>query len=226
MIVNLYFVRHGYPDYSKDCLTIHGKIQADRASEFLRNIPFDFIYASELGRAVETASFLSNKINVPIIKLNWAREDLAWKDFAVYTESYKHDVWIFFEGEYLDRLRQLQNDKYWYKDPMFPEKVEQGIKRINNAVDDWLLSMNIKHDRKNKTFTAIGKVPENIALFAHGGFGAAFFSSITDMIYSYYVSNYTPFFCCSISHLKINLDGKTPIEIALYNYIEHLKTKK
>lgn len=225
MIVNLYFVRHGFPDYAHDCLTEHGKLQAERAAEFLKNIPFKAAYASELGRAVETASFLTKKLDIPIIKLNWAREDLAWQNFAIYQEEYKHDTWIFFPGKYLERMKELQEDKCWYKDPLFPPKVGEGIKRINDAVDEWLLSMNIKHDREQKTFTAVGEVPENIILFAHGGFGSAFFPSITDMIYSYYVSNYMSFLCCSISEVKINLDGKTPIEIIYYNYIEHLKKK-
>ena len=223
MVINLYFVRHGMPDYEKDVLTAQGKREAEAASEVLKHIPFNVIYSSALGRAVETASFLANKISAPIIKMDWCREDLAWQNFGYFNERLNHEGWIFWNGPYLDKMKTLQEDPLWYQDPLFPSKIGEGIIRINNAVDEWLLSMNIKHDRKHKTFKAVGDVPNNIILFAHGGFGSAFFPSVMDMIYSYYASNYADFQLCSITQIEINLDNKTPAKIIRYNDVEHLK---
>ena len=223
MVINLYFVRHGMPDYTRDVLTEQGKKEAENASQALKHIPFNVIYSSSLGRAVETASFLANIINAPIIKLDWAREDLAWENFAYVNERTGYRGWIFWDCPIKDKMKPLQNDPLWYKNPDIPEKVGEGIIRINNAVDEWLLSMNIKHDRKKKTFSAIGEVPQNIILFAHGGFGAAFFASIKDMNYAYYVWHYTDLELCSISQIEITLDNKSPMKIIRYNDVEHHK---
>ena len=223
MVINLYFVRHGMPDYTHDVLTEQGKQEAENASQALKHIPFNVIYSSSLGRAVETASFLANKINVPIIKMDWCREDLAWENFAYVNERTGHRGWIFWDCPIKDAMKDSQDDPLWYKKPGIPEMVGKGIVRINKALDEWLLSMNIKHDRKKKTFKAIGEVPENIILFAHGGFGSAFYASITDMNYAYYAWHYMEFELCSITQLEINLDDKTPIKVIRYNDVEHHK---
>ena len=39
--MNIYFIRHGMPDYKIDSLTELGKYQADHTSDYLKNIPFD-----------------------------------------------------------------------------------------------------------------------------------------------------------------------------------------
>ena len=89
MIIDIYFIRHGDPNYELDCLTGLGKRQADKTGEYLSNIPFDVIYASSLGRAMETASYTAKRLKLPIIKLDWAREDKAWEEISMYYESRK-----------------------------------------------------------------------------------------------------------------------------------------
>ena len=81
--MNIYFIRHGMPDYKIDSLTELGKYQADHTSDYLKNIPFDMIFSSTLGRAYETAQYLAKKINKEIIKLEWAIEDIAGSGFPV-----------------------------------------------------------------------------------------------------------------------------------------------
>ena len=49
--MRLIFVRHGEPDYEKDCLTETGKIQAAAAAERLAGEGISEIYASPCGRA-------------------------------------------------------------------------------------------------------------------------------------------------------------------------------
>ena len=54
--MRIVFVRHGEPDYARDCLTENGKIQAALAAERLREEGIEEIYSSPLGRAAETAA--------------------------------------------------------------------------------------------------------------------------------------------------------------------------
>jgi broad specificity phosphatase PhoE len=76
----------------------------------------------------------------------------------------------------------------WYEHPDFARySFSAGIRRINEAVDGFLLSLGLRHDRKNSRYEVVGEVPERVALFAHQGFGMLFFSSLLDIPY--------PFFC-------------------------------
>ena len=53
--MRIVFVRHGHPNYEKDCLTELGHKQAQAAAERVANEGICEIYASTCGRAYETA---------------------------------------------------------------------------------------------------------------------------------------------------------------------------
>lgn len=72
--MNLYIVRHGNPDYMQDCLTELGHAQAEAAAAELETLEIDEIYASTMGRAMETAGHLAKRIGKEIHPEPWARE--------------------------------------------------------------------------------------------------------------------------------------------------------
>lgn len=81
--MRIIFVRHGHPDYKNDCLTELGHTQAKAAGERLKGEGIDRIYASTMGRAIETAGHIAEAIGYPIdniVKLDFMRE-IEW-DFA------------------------------------------------------------------------------------------------------------------------------------------------
>ena len=53
--MRLIMVRHGEPNYEKDCLTETGRQQAAAAAERLAREGITAVYASPMGRARETA---------------------------------------------------------------------------------------------------------------------------------------------------------------------------
>ena len=52
--MRLIFIRHGEPDYEKDCLTELGHKQAAAAAQRLLSEGIDEIYSSPQGRAFQT----------------------------------------------------------------------------------------------------------------------------------------------------------------------------
>ena len=50
--MRIIFVRHGEPNYEKDCLTPLGKLQAEAAAERLRDEGIDTVFSSPFGRAL------------------------------------------------------------------------------------------------------------------------------------------------------------------------------
>ena len=75
--MRIIFVRHGEPDYQRDCLTDRGKIQARAAAERLRDEGIDEIFSSPLGRAAETAAAAAEVLHLPVRTLDYMRE-LHW----------------------------------------------------------------------------------------------------------------------------------------------------
>ena len=222
MVVNIYYVRHGDPDYEHDTLTELGCKQAELTGKALKDIPFDNVFVSTSGRALLTCSYLTKLINQEPIKLEWMLEAKAWHNFASFNKILNRDSWIYHNDYLLDKMKELQNDDKWYEDKDFSPNVKEGIDRFAKEVDKWLLSMNIVHNRKNKTFLSIGKNPKNIILFAHEGAGTGFISSIMDLNYACFITNYPRLACCSITHIQITLDDKTPNQFIRYNDISHL----
>ena len=75
MKTTLILVRHGYSVSNEQkyftgnmdiALTELGKMQAQKCAEFLKDFPIDFIYSSDLSRAMDTAKPIAEKLNLPI----------------------------------------------------------------------------------------------------------------------------------------------------------------
>ena len=75
--MRIIFVRHGHPNYEKDCLTALGNKHAEAAAERLREEGIEQIFSSTCGRAYETAEYTAKMLGLPIIKCDFMRE-ISW----------------------------------------------------------------------------------------------------------------------------------------------------
>ena len=57
--MRIILIRHGDPNYEKDCLTELGHKQAEAAANRLLSEGIDGIYSSPQGRAMQTAEYFS-----------------------------------------------------------------------------------------------------------------------------------------------------------------------
>lgn len=139
MKTTLILVRHGY-SVSNDQkyftggmdipLTETGKLQAEKCAAYLKDIPADFIYSSDLSRAMDTAKPISEALNLPIIPDSALREISA-------------GLW---EGEYFTELEKR-----------FPESYRTWKENIGLAVCDGGESVKAFSDRILKGVTAIAE---------------------------------------------------------------------
>ena len=204
--MDLYYIRHGEPDYEHDSLTERGHYQAEETSKFLATIKFDKIFASSHGRAIQTAEHLTNKNHMEINEVDWAMEGKAWEHMTAIEED-GSKRWIFAVKKVRERLFELIDDPNWYDDPIFEPDLKEYILQGRKIVDEWLLSMNIKHE--NDKYKIVGKTPEKIALFAHGGFGILFASLVLDINYPKSVFDIGHLSLCGIYHFRIDDNGIT-----------------
>ena len=73
--MRLLIIRHGDPDYERDCLTEQGKREAEALADALEDTRIDAAYVSPLGRARLTAkAVLDRKKNIEPEILYWLRE--------------------------------------------------------------------------------------------------------------------------------------------------------
>lgn len=206
----LYYVRHGDPIYDPDSLTELGHKQAQALSNRFVLYGLDEIYASTSTRAQMTAEPTAKRLNLPIILCDWANEGLAWLDFAIQKED-GNKTWAFATQKYMDLFNSdavIALGDRWYEYPDFAnENFANGVKRVDDAVDEFMLSLGYKHDRAHRRYQRVGESKradgkeKRVALFAHQGFGLAFLSSLLDITY--------PFFC---THFDISHTGTSVIE--------------
>ena len=75
--MKIMFVRHGHPNYEKNCLTELGHLQAAAAAKRLKGDGIEAIYSSPYGRAVETAEHTARVLGLDIQILDFMHE-ITW----------------------------------------------------------------------------------------------------------------------------------------------------
>ena len=192
-----YYVRHGDPIYKPDSLTGLGTAQAEALKYRFATHGLDKIYSSTSNRAYLTASPTAELLKLPIEQLDWCKESHAFAEFSVLNENGDR-VWPFHNKKTVEAFvspELITLADRWYEHPAFEgTRIKEGIERIDREVDAFFLSLGYKHDRVNNIFIPVAPTDERVALFAHEGFGMAFFSSVLGIPY--------PTFCTrfGISH--------------------------
>jgi broad specificity phosphatase PhoE len=133
MSMKIYVVRHGQTvenfaeiiqGHQPGVLTELGHAQAQRVAERLREVSFDAIYASDLGRVVQTARYIATHHTVPVVYDPLLRERGA----GIYEGLPRRDLWqaeaesgqpiVDFRPEGGESFRDLQ------------ERIEQFLRRL------------------------------------------------------------------------------------------------
>jgi probable phosphoglycerate mutase len=190
----LFYVRHGDPIYSPDSLTPLGERQAEAVAKRLALYGVDRIYSSTSNRAILTSKPTCEILKKEPTLLEFAHENLAWKDLTVEREDGKGVTWLFNEKW----VRELFNDKSirdlgdrWYEHPAFAKHdYKKGIERIYNDIDAFFSELGYEHDRYTGKYKIKNANDKRIALFAHQGFGLAFLSHLTGIPYPRFTTHF------------------------------------
>ena len=199
-----FYVRHGHPIYNPDQLTPLGERQAEAVGKRLALYGIDKIYASTSNRAIQTAQPTAEILRKDIEQVDFAKEGYAWREFTA-KDSSGTVKWLFQNDVtrklfVSDEIRKLGNE--WYEHPMLGEsKCKEGIDRITAASDDFFKNLGYEHIAGTGTYKVINDNNDRVALFAHQGFGIAFFSCMLDIPYPQFSM-----------HFDITYTGMTVVE--------------
>lgn len=148
MANTFYIVRHGQTNWNilgktqghgNSDLTEQGIVQARELAEDITKYPIDYIYSSDLGRAIQTAEILGEKLNIEVQKTEGLRE----MGFGVW------------EGLLIDEIKKDYSDIYdiWRNDPHLVN-IPKGetLQVIKERVDNFIEEINKKHENKHIIF--------------------------------------------------------------------------
>ncbi|MBP3427022.1 MAG: histidine phosphatase family protein [Clostridia bacterium] len=184
--MRIIFVRHGHPDYEKDCLTPLGHRQARAAAERLKGEGIERIFSSPMGRARETAAYTAQALGLEVTALDFMHE-IRWG--AVDGEPIAHDghPWntaLDMVGAQEDLLRPD-----WADRPPFDRNRATGYaKMIAREMDDFMASLG--YAREGLYYRVTGQPYGTVAVFSHGGSSSAMLSRLFNLPF--------PFVCASM----------------------------
>ena len=225
--MRLILIRHGEPDYKKDCLTKKGKEQAAGAAKRLLKENISAIYSSPMGRAEETASYTAKALDIKVSILDFMHE-IDWgdteKDPADKLEYEGHPWTLGFKllTENTEYVGRADWDKHHY---FGDNKCLPYYRKVSTHVDEFLFSYGLI--RREGLYYCERNCDDTVALFAHGGSGAVLISHILNLPFPFVLTT-MPFGLCSVSIIEfIQREGELTIPIlSLFNDMAHVKGAK
>ncbi len=171
--MTIYFIRHGYPDYSTDSLTALGKKQAEAVAERLENCGIEKIYSSTQGRAMETAGYTAARLGLDVIPCKFMRE-LQWgarDDEEIAGEGQSCQPWTV-AGTYTTEGKSLRSDDWQTSDPYSKSKIVNSVKMVMEGLDAWL--QDLGYQREGEYYRVVGEnTNKTVAIFSHAGSSSA-----------------------------------------------------
>ncbi len=180
--MRIIIVRHGDPDYEKDCLTELGKKQAEAVAKRLMPEGIEEIYSSCLGRAKETAQAFSDLSGIkPVHILDFMQEIRFGYGMDLYTTGNPWD-----ETDEMSKRGEDLTDKNWRGHPFFKENAATSdVDMIAKETDKWMATLGYEREGLYYRCTREDAEEHTIVLFAHGGSGTAMLSRILNLPFPY-----------------------------------------
>ena len=177
--MRLIFVRHGEPDYEKDCLTETGKIQAAAAAERLAGEGISEIYASPCGRAWQTAEYTARRLKLPVTELEYMHE-ISWGGEGVPDEGHPWTLGDRMIAELgADFSRMDWREHPWFRD----NTALRYYDRISRELDAFMLAQGYRHE--GTRFYCEKANDKTVAIFSHGGSGACALGHLMGLAFPY-----------------------------------------
>ncbi|MBR1585174.1 MAG: histidine phosphatase family protein [Clostridia bacterium] len=215
--MRIIFVRHGEPNYELDCLTERGKLQAAAAARRLEREGIAEIYASPLGRAMETARYTAERLGLPITTLHYMHE-ISWGGPGIPENGHPWTL-----GDWM--ISREDFDFYtqdWRQHPYFAGNASvRYLDEISAKYDALLLTQGYRHE--GSRFFCTADKPKTIAVFSHGGSGACVLSHLLALPFPY-VATVLPYEFTSVIILEFPVRPGEYVHprIELFNDAAHI----
>ena len=161
--MKILMIRHGEPNYEKDCLTERGRQEAALLAERIEKLDIDSFYVSPMGRARETAQFTLERLGRQAQVCDWLHEfneavmdgdepRVTWDMLPKYWT--KHD-------EYYSKLTCCDTKE------MAAAEMRAKTQAVYDGLDSLLASQGLV--REGRAYRVTGDHHKTIAMYCHFG---------------------------------------------------------
>ena len=188
--MKLIFVRHGHPNYEKDCLTELGHLHAEAAAERLKDAGIEKIFSSSCGRAVETAEHTAKKIGLQeVTQFDFMRE-VIWGYTPEGYDAAGHP-WNLVD-EMIRAGKNLKAEDWKETAPFKGNCICECTENIAKNLDIWLSELGYTREGD---YYRVGEVKnKTVALFSHGGSSTAALAHLFSLPFPYILGTVRPDF--------------------------------
>ena len=184
--MKLIVVRHGHPDYEKDCLTELGHNQAEAAAKRLESVHFDKLFSSSMGRAYETALHIAKNRESEVEKLDFIREISTGPISTPRPENY--NFWTLV-SDYVRNGNSVMDEKWYEKMPFSDNKVVDSFYKLAKASDEFLASLG--YVRENDYYRVAEPQYKNVLLACHAGASSCLFARFFNLPLPFVISSFS-----------------------------------
>lgn len=175
--MRLIYVRHGHPNYEKDCLTPLGHQHAAAAAQRLKDEGIQKIFSSSCGRAYETAGYTARELGISVEAFDFMRE-IGWGTLEGDMLYHDGHPWDNADKMVLENVPLCDPDLL-EKEPFCRNDVKNYVARMAQEADQWLLSLG--YQREGHYYRCLSQPFHTVAAFGHGGASAALFSHLFNL---------------------------------------------
>ena len=174
--MRLYIIRHADPDYANRTITPKGHLEAKALANRLASQGLDRIYSSPLGRAIHTAQYTVDQLEMDYQIEDWTQEASLMVEEP---SKGKISAWDL-DGEMIRGEMPSTTYQDWYHQPPFNVPIfEQYFHSLVEHSDQFLA--NHGYVREDRRYRIIEPNQHQIALFCHGGFGLIWIAHLLEL---------------------------------------------
>ena len=164
--MKIYFVRHGHPNYEKNCLTELGHKQAKKAAEILKNSGITQVFSSPYGRTLETAEYTAKALGLKIHICEFIKE-ILWGSIDGEPLLAHGHPWMV-SRVFVEEGKTLLDTEWRQKEPYSRSKILESVDTVEQGLDGWLAQFG--YQREGEYYRVVGEnTDKTVAVFSHGG---------------------------------------------------------
>ncbi len=182
--MRLVIVRHGEPNYERDCLTDLGHEQARLAAERLRDEEIEEIFTSPMGRARETAAYTAERLGIKNVGVLDFMSEVRWGSVdgsPIFAGGHPWSI----SDEIVRRGLNLCDESWRGNDFFRNNLVTAECDKVARGTDEWLRSLGYEREGLYYRNMRRDEAQHTVALFCHGGSSSAMISHVLNQTFPY-----------------------------------------
>lgn len=217
--MRIIFVRHGHPDYKKDCLTELGHRQAAAAAERLSLERPSKIFASTCGRAFETAEHIAEKHGLIVEDCDFMRE-IGWGSVNGEEINKGGHPW-YVSWDMVSNGQSVMNMDWANEEPFCKNVVVKCVQKVSAGFDDLLATLG--YQREGYYYRVEKENNDTVFMVSHGGSSSAALSHLLNIPFPQCCASISPnFTAITVISLSGNVGSLTVPRIEILNDARHI----